>query len=105
LYDDVLKIDPQNQMAISGKTNAVVAKKMVEAAAGGGRTGGGGGGKAFVPGKTAGQSVETKGGAVPDGFEDTGGIQVKKASQNVDLPGKILFDIEPAGSRPARSTR
>jgi tetratricopeptide (TPR) repeat protein/tRNA A-37 threonylcarbamoyl transferase component Bud32 len=95
LYDEALKVDPQNQMAISGKTNAVVAKKMAEAAAAGGRSGGAPG-KGFVNGKTTGQSVENRGGAVPEGFEDTGGINVKKASQNVELPGRITFEIEPA---------
>jgi serine/threonine-protein kinase len=94
LYDEVLKIDPQNQAAISGKTNAVVAKKMAEAAAVGKAPVGG---KAFVPGKTSGQSVETKAGNVPEGFDDTGGVSVKKASQPVELPGRILFEIEPAG--------
>jgi tetratricopeptide (TPR) repeat protein/tRNA A-37 threonylcarbamoyl transferase component Bud32 len=98
LYDEVLKLDPQNQTAISGKTNAIVAKKMAEnaAAAAAGRPPAVAG-KSFVPGKTSGQSVETKGGNVPEGFEDTGGISVKKASQAVELPGRILFEIDPAG--------
>jgi hypothetical protein len=45
-------------------------------------------------------STETRpGGAVPDGFENTPGVDVKKGSTAADLPGKINFDIDPANPK------
>jgi tetratricopeptide (TPR) repeat protein len=102
LYDEALKIDPANQRAIMGKSSSVQARALSQAASAGG--GGGGkpiGGKGFVSGKTAAQSVETKaGGAVPEGFEETAGVTVKKGTQAAELPGKINFDIEPEQVKP-----
>ena len=63
------------------------------AAAGGGGTRPAG--RGFASGKTVASSTETKpGGSVPDGFENTPGVDVKKGSTAADLPGKIDFDIE-----------
>jgi tetratricopeptide (TPR) repeat protein len=100
LYDEVLKVDPTNQRATLGKTGAVSARALAQAAA----SGGGlrpGGGRSFVSGKTQAQSLETRtGGAVPEGFEDTAGVTVKKGTQASELPGKISFDIEPEFVKP-----
>jgi tRNA A-37 threonylcarbamoyl transferase component Bud32/tetratricopeptide (TPR) repeat protein len=97
LYDEVLKLDPQSQRATLGKTSAVGARAMAIAAASGtGRTAIG---RAFVSGKTQAQSVETRAGSVPEGFEETAGVTVKRGSQAAELPGKITFDVEPAQIR------
>jgi serine/threonine-protein kinase len=94
-YDEALRIDPDNPRAIGGKGNAVQARVLAQTAA----LGTGvrpGAGKSFVLGKTAASSAETRaGGAVPDGFEETAGVSVKKGTQAADLPGKISFDVVP----------
>jgi serine/threonine-protein kinase len=100
LYDEVLKLDPQNQRAALGKTNAVGARAVALAAAsaGGIRPGAG---KTFVSAKTQASSSETRSsGNVPDGFEDTAGINVKKGTQAAELPGKVNFDVDPAQVKP-----
>jgi tRNA A-37 threonylcarbamoyl transferase component Bud32/tetratricopeptide (TPR) repeat protein len=97
-FDEALKLDGSNQRAIMGKSTAVQARALAQAASGGG--GGGGGvaapaGRAFASGKTVAQSIETRSGNVPEGFEDSPGVQVKKGSTAADLPGKINFDVDP----------
>jgi len=94
LYDDALKLDPSNARAGQGRTGAITARTVAEAAASGGG-GSRGGGKSFVPGKTQAASAETKAGNVPEGFEDSAGVAVKKGTQAADLPGKINFDFTP----------
>jgi tetratricopeptide (TPR) repeat protein len=95
-YDRALGLDPNNIRAINGKSAAVQARALAQI-----NTGGGGGvvrptGKGFAPGKTVASSAETRpGGSVPDGFENTPGVVVKKGSTAADLPGKINFDIDP----------
>ena len=37
---------------------------------------------------------------MPDGFENTPGVVVKKGSTAADLPGKINFDIDPDAPKP-----
>jgi hypothetical protein len=44
-------------------------------------------------------------GSVPDGFENTPGVVVRKGSTAADLPGKINFDIDPDAPKPASATR
>ncbi len=39
--------------------------------------------------------MEGRGGNVPEGFEDSPGVNVKKGTQAAELPGKIHFDIDP----------
>jgi tetratricopeptide (TPR) repeat protein len=94
-FDEALGLDPQNQRAIMGKSSAVQARALSQAGSRGG--GGSGVGKSFVPAKTVAQSVETRsgGGGAAEGFDDTPGITVKKGTQAAELPGKILFDIDP----------
>ena len=77
-----------NQRATLGRTSAVGARAVSQAAERAGKSGGAPS-KAFVTGKTAGQNAEAKSGSVPEGFEDTGGLNVKKASQGSELPGRI----------------
>jgi hypothetical protein len=93
-YDEALKLDAGSQRAISGRSTAIQARVLAQAAASGG------GGRqtavrAFVASKTAAQSTETRTGNVPEGFEDSPGVNVKKGTQAADLPGKINFDIDP----------
>jgi tetratricopeptide (TPR) repeat protein len=101
-YDRALGVDPNNIRAINGKSAAVQARALAQI-----NTGGGGGvtrpaGRGFAPGKTVASSTETKpGGSVPDGFENTPGVDVKKGSTAADLPGKIAFDISPATPKPS----
>jgi tetratricopeptide (TPR) repeat protein len=100
-YDRALGVDPNNIRAINGKSAAVQARALAQI-----NTGGGGGGprptgKGFASGKTTASSAETKpGGSVPDGFENTPGVVVKKGSTAADLPGKINFDIDPDTPKP-----
>ncbi len=101
-YDKALGIDPSNNRAINGKSSAVQARALAQITTGGG--GGGGGtrpaGRGFASGKTVAASTETKpGGSVPDGFENTPGVDVKKGSTAAELPGKINFDIDPASPK------
>ena len=91
LYDEALKIDPNNLRAGSGKTNAIGARAVAQVASAGGLRGG----KAFVAGKTQAQSRETAAGNAPPGFEDTAGVDVKRGSAPAELPGKIQFEIRP----------
>ena len=101
-YDRALGVDPNNVRAINGKSAAVQARALAQINTGGG--GGGGGtrpaGRGFASGKTVAASTETRpGGSVPDGFENTPGVDVKKGSTAADLPGKINFDIDPASPK------
>jgi tetratricopeptide (TPR) repeat protein len=89
LYDEVLKTDPGNVRAGSGKTSAIGARAVAQAA------GLRGGTRAFVAGRTEAQSVETRAGNTPPGFEDTAGVDVKRGSAAAELPGKIQFEIRP----------
>jgi tetratricopeptide (TPR) repeat protein len=99
LYDEALKMDPNNVRAGSGRTGAVTARAVAEAAA---SAGGGvrGATHAFVSGKTQAQSVETRAGAVPEGFEESAGVTVKRGTQAADLPGKIVFEFSPEVVKP-----
>jgi serine/threonine protein kinase len=100
-YDRALGVDPNNIRAINGKSAAVQARALAQI-----NTGGGGGvarppGRGFASGKTVASSSETKPtGSVPDGFENTPGVVVKKGSTAADLPGKINFDIDPDTPKP-----
>jgi serine/threonine protein kinase/tetratricopeptide (TPR) repeat protein len=94
LYDEVLKRDPQNGRAAQGRTGAITARALFQAAASGGPKSGSG--RSFVAARTQAQSAETRaGGSVPEGFEVTPGVTAKKGSQAAELPGKILFEVDP----------
>jgi len=97
LYDEALKLDAGNTTATQGKMGAVTAKALSEAATSGpGRPAG----RSFVPGKTQASSPETRAGAVPDGFEDSAGVTVKKGTQAAELPGKLSFEVSPEAVKP-----
>jgi tetratricopeptide (TPR) repeat protein len=101
-FDEVLKLDGQNQRAIMGKSAAVQARALAAAGGGGGRAAAPG--RSFVSAKTTAQSVETRtSGNVPEGLMDTPGVDAKKGSQAAELPGKILFDIDPEGVKPGEN--
>src|SRR5439155_1019739 len=79
-------------------------RAMSEAQAASGAGGHVSAGKSFVSAKTSAQSVETRsGGAVPEGFEETPGVNARKGSQAAELPGKILFDIDPQAVKPGEN--
>jgi eukaryotic-like serine/threonine-protein kinase len=98
LYDDALRLDPSNATARAGRTGAIAARTTAEAAASGG--GATKAGKAFVAGRTQATSTESKGGSVPEGFEESAGVAVKKGTQAAELPGKINFDVSPDPVKP-----
>jgi hypothetical protein len=54
-----------------------------------------------VPGKTQTTSPELRAGAVPEGFEDSAGVTVKKGTQAAELPGVIAFEMRPEAPKPA----
>jgi tetratricopeptide (TPR) repeat protein len=92
LYEEALKLDSSNQRALNGKSAAIQAKATAQNVGPGPVSGG----KRFVNGKTTASSLETKAaGTTPEGFEDTPGVAVKKGSQAAELPGKIVFDVNP----------
>jgi tetratricopeptide (TPR) repeat protein len=102
LYDEVIKRDASNQRALQGRTGAITARAVAQAASSGGVKAAPG--KTFVSARTQAQSIETrKASAVPEGFEDTPGVTAKKGSQAADLPGKILFDVDPEAVKPGEN--
>jgi len=94
IYKEALALDPQNQTALNGLTNAASAKANAQASSSGGP--GPVAGRRFVVGKTTATSTESKtGGDAPIGFEGAEGLNVRRASAVTDLPGKISFDVSP----------
>jgi tetratricopeptide (TPR) repeat protein len=98
LYDDAIKLDPQNQRAGQSRTFAITTRNVAEKGPSGG--GAAKAGKSFVVGRTQATSGEEKGGNVPAGFEDSAGVVVKKGTQAAELPGKINFDFTPGTAKP-----
>ena len=94
-YDQVLAFDTGNQAAQTGKQAAFGARTMAEAASG---PRPGAGVRTFVAGRTEAKGTE-QGGAGPAGFEDSAGVTVKRGTAAADLPGKILFEANPAAPR------
>jgi tetratricopeptide (TPR) repeat protein len=97
LYEEVLKVDPNNQRATLGRTSALGARAVAQAAAQGGARPGG---RTFVVGKTAAQGVDASSGSVPDGFEESAGVNVKNVTQAAELPGRIGFEFSPEAVKP-----
>ena len=48
-----------------------------------------------MTGKTQSSSTETRAGSVPEGFEDSAGVTVKKGTAAAELPGSLAFDMRP----------
>ena len=100
LYDDVLKLDPSNSPAQSGKIGATTAKSAAAAAAAAAAartapappTG-----KAFSSDRTEKKAGGPKGlsGA---GFGEAAGV--KSATQAADMPGSVSFELQPKNPRP-----
>jgi serine/threonine protein kinase len=98
LYDEVIKRDASNQRALQGRTGAITARAVAQAASSGTRAAPG---KAFVQSRTQAQSGETrKSSAGPEGFDLDTTVVAKKGSQAAELPGKIIFDVDPETVRP-----
>jgi tetratricopeptide (TPR) repeat protein len=100
-FDKALALDPQNARALQGRSGAIAARAIAQAAQGqaaGAATRAPG--RAFVAGRTTPHSAETRAQAVPDGFAETPGVEVKRGSQAAELPGKILFQVEPEAVTP-----
>jgi len=95
LYDEVIKRDASNQRALQGRTGAITARAVAQAASSGGAKAAPG--KSFVNAKTQAQSVETRtASAGPEGFDNSDRTVVaKKGSQAAELPGRIIFDVDP----------
>jgi tetratricopeptide (TPR) repeat protein len=92
-YDEALKLDPASPRAVSGRSTAIQARVLAQASASAGTRAPSG--RAFVASRTSAQSAETRSGNVPEGFEDSPGVNVRKGTQAAELPGKIHFDIDP----------
>lgn len=96
LYDEVLKLDPGNGPAQSGKIGATAGKKAATAAAApavpsapSGRT--------FAVGRTD-KKVGGPSGLGAAGFGEAAGV--KSATQAADMPGSISFELQPKNPRP-----
>jgi tetratricopeptide (TPR) repeat protein len=94
LYDEALKLDGSSARAVSGRSTAIQARVLAQASASTGVRPAAA--KSFVAAKTAATSRETMAGSnVPEGFEDSPEVNVKKGTQAAELPGKINFDVDP----------
>jgi hypothetical protein len=81
LYDEALKVDPQNAKAAAGKKGALASREAAR--------------HTFVAGRTTVQTGKEKGGLA--GF-DTSGVSVK--GQSADFAGRLDLAMEPAQLRP-----
>ena len=90
-----MPVSGSNQRALNGRSTAIQARVLAQAGASGCGNVRPSAGHAFVASKTSAQSAETRTSNVPEGFEDSPGVNVKKGTQAAELPGKINFDITP----------
>jgi serine/threonine-protein kinase len=94
-YDEALGLDGQNAQARQGRSSAIQAQTLALAAHSTVS------GKTFVSGKTKATSAETKAASAgPEGFETGGEVAVKSGTQVALLPGKVVFDVDPARVKP-----
>jgi serine/threonine-protein kinase len=96
-YDEVLKLDPGNAAAQTGRTGAISAKSMAEAAAGGGA--GPRPTRGFVAGTSVAEAAQTDAGNTPPGFEPTPEVEVQRGSQQAALPGRLVIEASPASPK------
>jgi eukaryotic-like serine/threonine-protein kinase len=95
-FDKALALDPQNARALQGRSGAITARAIAQAAQGQGQPGAPRApGRAFVPARTTAHGADARTQSVPDGFAETPGVDVKRGSQAAELPGKIVFQVEP----------
>jgi serine/threonine-protein kinase len=101
-YDEALKLDPQNQIALMGRMTAVNARVTVRASGGAPKAGAV---RKLVAGATSAQSEETRAAeaSLPPGFKPTAGVSVTRDTQAADLPGQIKFETEPEAIEPGAS--
>jgi hypothetical protein len=99
LYDEALKLDPNNQRAALGRTSAIAGKAVATSGGGGGTRPAG---RSFTVGKTTAQASADRGSNTPAGFEETPGLVVKKGTSAADLPGKLGFDVDPQSPQPGQ---
>jgi tetratricopeptide (TPR) repeat protein len=102
LYDEVLKLDPGNGPAQSGKIGATTGKKaaaaaIAAAAAGSATTVAVPTGRGFSVGRTD-KKAGGPSGLGAAGFGDS--ASVKSATQAVEMPGSISFELQPKNPRP-----
>lgn len=97
LYDEVLKLDPGNAPAQSGKIGAMTAKRASAAAANAGPASTG---RAFNVGRTE-KKAGGPSGLGAAGFADAAGV--KSATQAADMPGSVSFELQPKNPRPGDS--
>ncbi len=96
LYDEVLKLDPGNSPAQSGKIGAMTSKAAASAAAANAAPPPPAG-KTFAVGRT-----DKKAGG-PSGLNAAGfgaAAGVKSATQAPDMPGSVSFELQPKSPRP-----
>ena len=101
LYDEVLKLDPGNGPAQSGKIGATTGKKAAAAAAASAAAApvapSAPSGKAFAVGRTD-KKIGGPTGLGAAGFGEAAGV--KSATQAADMPGSISFELQPKSPRP-----
>lgn len=95
LYDEVLKLDPGNGPAQSGKIGATTGKKAAAAAVPAAPPVPSG--KAFSVGRTD-KKAGGPSGLGAAGFGEAAGV--KSATQAADMPGSISFELQPKNPRP-----
>lgn len=100
-YDEAIKLEPQNQIAVMGRATAVNAR-VTARASGAAKPAPG---RRLVAGVTTASSAETRAAeaSVPPGFKDTPGIAVTRDTQAADLPGQIRFETDPEAIAPGDS--
>ena len=99
LYDEVLKLDPGNGPAQTGKIGATTGKKAAAAASAAPVPVApvAPSGKAFTVARTE-KKTGGPSGLGAAGFGDAAGV--KSATQAADMPGSISFEIQPKNPRP-----
>jgi tRNA A-37 threonylcarbamoyl transferase component Bud32 len=98
LYDEVLKMDPGNTPAQSGKIGAMTSKAAMNAAASAANTAPPPpAGKSFALGRTS-KKAGGPSGLSAAGFGAAAGV--KTATQSADMPGSISFELQPKSPRP-----
>jgi tetratricopeptide (TPR) repeat protein len=99
-FDRALALDPANERANRGKSGTITAQAIAKAARSAPAAGTAAAASRFTPGRTVPHPAEAAAGGAPAGFESTPSVTVKKGSQAAELPGKILFEVEPAAVSP-----
>jgi len=100
LYDEVLKLDPGNGPAQSGKIGATTGKKAAaaaSAAAAAPAAPAAPSGRSFSVGRTD-KKAGGPSGLSAAGFGEAAGV--KSATQAADMPGSLSFELQPKNPRP-----